>query len=170
MACTRRILKQKPRLAISMSVKAPPAEKERIIVGRPLPFSVFGAEGQLLLAEGSVVESDRARQMLLRKGVYRDAVNGEDTTPDTNVQLPDRRSHGFERRDTDRRIKSAEQCVIPDTFHQTRPKTVPKEVKFDVRIGTFSLPVFAINDLSFRRMQFQVALRQSDLKRDFECC
>src|ERR1039458_8805448 len=83
MACTRRILKQKPRLAISMSVKAPPAEKERIIVGRPLPFSVFGAEGQLLLAEGSVAESDRARQMLLRKGVYRDAVSREDTTPDT---------------------------------------------------------------------------------------
>src|ERR1022692_5127189 len=81
----------------------------------------------------------------------------------TDVQLPDRRSHGFECRDTDRRIESTEQCVIPDTFHQTGPKTVPKEVKFDVRIGTFSLPVFAINDLSFRRMQFQVALRQSDL-------
>ena len=72
-----------------MSVKAPPAEKERIIVGRPLPFSVFGAEGQLLLAEGSVVESDRARQMLLRKGVYRDAVSREDTTPDTACELAD---------------------------------------------------------------------------------
>jgi hypothetical protein len=60
----------------------------------------------------------------------------------TNVQPPDRRSHGFERRDTDRRIESAEQLVIPETFNQTRPKTVPKEVKLDVRIGTFSLPVF----------------------------
>lgn len=52
-------------------------EKDKIVVGRPLPFSVFGAEGQLLLAEGSVVESDRALQMLLRKGVYRDAVGGD---------------------------------------------------------------------------------------------
>ena len=60
-----------------MNVKAPALEKEKIVVGRPLPFSVFGAEGQLLLAEGSVVESDRALQMLLRKGVYRDAVSGE---------------------------------------------------------------------------------------------
>ena len=34
----------------------------------------------------------------------------------TDVQLPDRRSHGFERRDTDRRIESAKQCVIADTF------------------------------------------------------
>jgi len=34
----------------------------------------------------------------------------------------------------------------------TRPKAVPKEVKIDVRIGTSSIPVFAINDLRFRRM------------------
>ncbi len=60
-----------------MSVKAPALEKDKIVVGRPLPFSVFGAEGQLLLAEGSVVESDRALQMLLRKGVYHDAISGE---------------------------------------------------------------------------------------------
>ena len=38
-----------------------------------MPFSVFGADGQLLLAEGTVVESDHTRLMLLRKGVYRDA-------------------------------------------------------------------------------------------------
>jgi hypothetical protein len=56
-----------------MSDKPPAAERARIIVGSPLPFSVFGAEGQLLLAEGTVVESDYTRLMLLRNGVYRDA-------------------------------------------------------------------------------------------------
>jgi hypothetical protein len=79
MAFKRRIFEY--RLAITMSVKAPPAEKDRIIVGRPLPFSVFGAEGQLLLAQGSVVESDRARQMLLRNGVYRDTTPGAPPVP-----------------------------------------------------------------------------------------
>jgi hypothetical protein len=59
-----------------MRIKAPALEKDKIVVGSPLPFSVFGAEGQLLLAQGSVVESDRARQMLLRNGVYFDVVSG----------------------------------------------------------------------------------------------
>ena len=86
----------------------------------------------------------------------------------TDVQLPNRRSHGFECGDTDRRREAAEQSVIPDTLHQTGPKTVPNEVKFDIRIGTFSLPVFAINDLRFRRMQFQVAFCQSNLKRGYK--
>jgi hypothetical protein len=69
-------LKHKHRFAIPMRVKAPAKEKDKIVVGSPLPFSVFGAEGQLLLAQGSVVESDRARQMLLRNGVYFDVVSG----------------------------------------------------------------------------------------------
>ena len=63
-----------------MSIKAPPLEQDTIIVGRPLLFSVFGAEGQLLLAEGSVVASDRARQMLLRKGVFHDSAGLDDFT------------------------------------------------------------------------------------------
>jgi hypothetical protein len=63
-----------------MSTKAPPLEQDTIIVGRPLLFSVFGAEGQLLLAEGSVVASDRARQMLLRKGVFHDSAGIDDFT------------------------------------------------------------------------------------------
>jgi hypothetical protein len=65
-----------------MSNKAPPLEQDTIIVGRPLPFSVFGAEGQLLLAEGSVVANDRARQLLLHKGVYHDATDGLEGTPE----------------------------------------------------------------------------------------
>jgi flagellar protein YcgR/PilZ domain-containing protein len=56
-----------------MSAKPPPEQKDKIVTGSPLPFSVFGAEGQLLLAEGSVVESDHTRRMLLLKGVYRDS-------------------------------------------------------------------------------------------------
>src|SRR5579864_1582290 len=60
-----------------MGAKPPAAEKDKIILGKPLPFSVFGAEGQLLLAEGSVVENDRTRQMLLRKGVYRDTLESD---------------------------------------------------------------------------------------------
>ncbi len=65
-----------------MGAKPPAAEKDKIVLGEPLPFSVFGAEGQLLLAEGSVVENDRTRQMLLRKGVYRDTLE-PDTEPAT---------------------------------------------------------------------------------------
>ena len=55
----------------------PPAEKQKIVVGSPLPFSVFGAEGQLLLAEGAVVETDHTRRMLLLKGVYHDSIESE---------------------------------------------------------------------------------------------
>jgi len=56
-----------------MSDKSQQAERDKILVGRPLPFSVFGAEGQLLLAEGTIVESDHTRLQLLRNGVYCDA-------------------------------------------------------------------------------------------------
>src|SRR6201994_500328 len=51
---------------------------------------------------------------------------------------------------------------------RTRPKAIPKKVKFDVRIFTFSLPVFAVDDLGLRRMHFQMALRQPGLKRNLE--
>lgn len=56
-----------------MTDKPQQAERDKIQVGRPLPFSVFGAEGQLLLAEGTIVESDHTRLLLLRNGVYCDA-------------------------------------------------------------------------------------------------
>jgi len=76
-----------------MNIKAP-HEQDTIIVGRPLRFSVFGAEGQLLLAEGSVVSSDRARQFLLHKGVYYDSSNIDEPaskhapTPSEDAALP----------------------------------------------------------------------------------
>ena len=60
-----------------MGDKTTPEEKQKIVVGSPLPFSVFGAEGQLLLAEGAVVETDHTRRMLLLKGVYHDSIEEE---------------------------------------------------------------------------------------------
>ena len=60
-----------------MGDKTTPEEQQKIVVGRPLPFSVFGAEGQLLLAEGAVVETDHTRRMLILKGVYHHSIEEE---------------------------------------------------------------------------------------------
>src|ERR1035441_2119182 len=54
------------------------------------------------------------------------------------------------------------------TADQTRAKAVPEEVKFDVRILAFTLPVFAVDDFGFRRMHLQVALRQPGLQLSLE--
>jgi hypothetical protein len=43
-------------------------DEDRIVVGKPLPFSVFTGDGKLLLAQGQVVESERLRDMLVRNG------------------------------------------------------------------------------------------------------
>jgi hypothetical protein len=43
-------------------------DSDRIVVGKPLPFSIFTAEGKLLLAQGRMVESDRLRDMLIQNG------------------------------------------------------------------------------------------------------
>jgi len=52
-------------------------DPERIVVGKPLPFSIFTAEGKLLLAQGRVVESERLRDMLVRNG-HRSEMSGPD--------------------------------------------------------------------------------------------
>jgi hypothetical protein len=54
--------------------------------------------------------------------------------------------------------------VISETSNQTGSKAVPEKVKFDVRVLAFPLPVFAVNDLGFCRMQFQAALHEAGLK------
>ena len=59
-----------------MSANAPLFEHDKIIVGRPLPFSVFSNDGKLLMAEGKLVESDYARDMLVQNGAYRSGVDG----------------------------------------------------------------------------------------------
>lgn len=56
----------------SVRVNLTPGDRERIVVGQPLPFSIFSAEGSLLLAAGRVVESGRARDVLLGNGSCRD--------------------------------------------------------------------------------------------------
>jgi hypothetical protein len=53
-------------------VNLTPADRERIVIGQALPFSIFSAEGSLLLAAGRVVESGRARDVLLSNGSCRD--------------------------------------------------------------------------------------------------
>jgi hypothetical protein len=51
-------------------------DQDRIVVGRPLPFSIFTAEGKLLLAQGRMVDSDRLRDMLIRNGHHCDVTEG----------------------------------------------------------------------------------------------
>jgi hypothetical protein len=61
-----------------MSTAIPLTEKDAIQVGKPLPFSIFSAEGKLLLAAGRVVDSERLREMLARSGRFRGAMSLED--------------------------------------------------------------------------------------------
>jgi len=45
-------------------------DKQRIVVGEPLPFSIFGVDRKLLLAEGSTVSSATMRERLIQLGVF----------------------------------------------------------------------------------------------------
>ncbi len=45
-------------------------ECENILVGQPLPFSVYSADRKLLLAKGQIVESERVRGQLMRSGRF----------------------------------------------------------------------------------------------------
>lgn len=51
-------------------------DHDRIVVGKPLPFSIFTADGKLLLAQGRVVESERLRDMLVRNGHHCEETDG----------------------------------------------------------------------------------------------
>jgi hypothetical protein len=57
-----------------MQLRVSLQEMERIVVGEPIPFSVFSADGHLLLAAGRVVESEKVRQKLLSHGTARKKV------------------------------------------------------------------------------------------------
>lgn len=46
-----------------------------------------------------------------------------------------------------RRVEAPEQCVVLGASNQPEPKAVSEEVKFNVRIRAFALPIVAINDL-----------------------
>ena len=47
-----------------------PLDKNAIVVGKPLPFSIYGADNMLLLAQGELVKSEAMRNALLRGGAY----------------------------------------------------------------------------------------------------
>jgi hypothetical protein len=51
-------------------------DHDRIVVGKPLPFSIFTADGKLLLAQGRIVETERLREMLVRNGHHSDLTEG----------------------------------------------------------------------------------------------
>lgn len=53
-----------------MSSQEPLANKDAIVIGRPLPFSIYSADRKLLLAQGQMVESERLRDALLRVGRF----------------------------------------------------------------------------------------------------
>src|SRR5215475_5612598 len=86
----------------------------------------------------------------------------------SDIQLPDLRPHRLQCRGAHGWVKSAEQRIVPRLLNQPRPKAVSEKVKLDVRILTFALSVLAVDDLGFRRMHFQTALRQTCLKRSHE--
>jgi hypothetical protein len=62
----------------------PLAEQDQIVVGKPLPFPIFTADGKLLLAAGRIVESDRLRGMLIASGHMR---GGAAQTSQTGVNI-----------------------------------------------------------------------------------
>jgi hypothetical protein len=46
------------------------ADKKAIIVGRPMPFSIYSAERKLLLAAGRLVPNEFVRESMLRSGAF----------------------------------------------------------------------------------------------------
>src|SRR4030081_3497490 len=61
-------------------------------------------------------------------------------------------------------VNPQKQLVASGILHPTGPKAVSEEVKFDVRILCFAAPVLAVNDLGFRRVQFQATDCEASLK------
>src|ERR1700750_1149180 len=82
----------------------------------------------------------------------------------SDVQFPDLRPHGFQRRGTDRRVEPTEQHVVPGTPDRPRSKAISEKIELDVRIRPFAISVLAVDDLGFGWMQFQAALYQARLK------
>ena len=62
-----------------------------IVVGAPLPFSVYRADRKLLLAKGAIVESERVRETLLRNGRYRGDSQTQELAPDATAVAPKHR-------------------------------------------------------------------------------
>ena len=58
-------------------------DKRSILMGRPLPYSIYDGDRKLLLAQGHLVESERVRERLLKHGMYfnKDRVNDSPVAP-----------------------------------------------------------------------------------------
>src|SRR5215470_12934574 len=82
----------------------------------------------------------------------------------SEIQFPNRPSHSLQRRGADRWIEPPKQPIAMGALHQAGPKAIPEEVELDIRIRAFAVPVFAVDDLGFRRMHFQMAFCKSRLK------
>ena len=67
------------RCSWGMSTAIPLTDTDSIQVGKPLPYSIFAADGKLLLAAGRVVETERLRDMLTTSGRYRGSMGLGDT-------------------------------------------------------------------------------------------
>ena len=63
-----------------------PVRKMEIEVGKPLPYTVYDAEHNLLLSQGSVVSSERQVEVLLSKGVFREKARAR---PQHGLDFPD---------------------------------------------------------------------------------
>jgi hypothetical protein len=73
-----------------MAPDRPFLEKDQIAIGKPLPFSVFSHDGQLLLAAGRPVDTERARQMLIENGTHRSSTAQENAPAE---RFEDKSSH-----------------------------------------------------------------------------
>lgn len=58
-------------------------DRKYLVVGRPIPFSVYSTDRTLLLAAGRMVPNEFVREGLLRSGVFR---GNEDGTSDTEAK------------------------------------------------------------------------------------
>jgi hypothetical protein len=72
------------RATAHMQFRVSAQELERIVVGQPIPFSVFSADGKLLLAAGRIVETENIRQKLVTQ-----ATNGEGDRSSKTVSRDD---------------------------------------------------------------------------------
>ena len=58
-------------------MKVVPVETTALRVGRPVPFALRDASGNMLLAAGAIIESEAVRRQLVERGVFVDFVDSE---------------------------------------------------------------------------------------------
>ena len=81
----------------------------------------------------------------------------------SEVQIPDCRPHGLQRRSADPRQKTAEHRGVLRVLCPSGPEAVAKEVKYDVRIASLPPAVLTVDDLGFGGVHLKLAFRQASL-------